>query len=121
MLTDLVKKINPVRNKISNGVKSEEIILILVIILTALSGFALGRISALGEEKFPIKIESGELPGTQEGSVIKSFVGSKNGAVYQYPSCPGAKQIKEENRIYFSSRGEAEKAGYRPAANCPGL
>src|SRR3989344_1781867 len=121
MLTDLVKKINPVRNKISNGVKSEEIILILVIILTALSGFALGRISALGEEKFPIKIESGELPGTQEGSVIKCFFGSKNVAVCHYFSCTLSEQIKEENRIYFSSRGETEKAGYRPAPNCPGL
>ncbi len=102
-------------------IKSEEIILVSVIILTAFIGFALGRISALREEKFPIKIESGEFPGVQEGSVIKSFVGSKNGAVYHYPSCPGAQQIKEENKIYFSSRDEAEKAGYRPAANCPGL
>jgi len=49
------------------------------------------------------------------------FVASKKGKVYHFPWCPGAKAIKEDNKIYFSSREEAEKAGYRPAKNCPGL
>jgi methylphosphotriester-DNA--protein-cysteine methyltransferase len=37
------------------------------------------------------------------------------------PDCPGAKQISEQNKIWFASIEEAEKAGYKPAGNCPGL
>ncbi len=50
-----------------------------------------------------------------------NIVASKNGTVYHYVWCSGAKRIKEENKIYFNSIEEAEKAGYRPAKNCPGL
>lgn len=51
----------------------------------------------------------------------KEIVASKNGDVYHYIWCSGAKRINEENKIYFSSKAEAEAAGYRPAQNCPGL
>lgn len=58
-------------------------------------------------------------PSTEESQ--SKFVASKNSDVYHYPWCPGAQRIKEENKVYFSSKEEAEKAGYRPAKNCPGL
>lgn len=48
-------------------------------------------------------------------------VASRSGTKYHLPSCPGAKQIKPENMIEFSSISAAEAAGYTPAANCPGL
>ncbi len=49
------------------------------------------------------------------------YVASKSGTKYHLPWCPGAKQMKEENKIYFSSKEEAEAAGYTPAANCKGI
>lgn len=49
------------------------------------------------------------------------YVGSKNSDVYHLPNCPGAKRINEENKRCFSSKKEAEKAGYRAAKNCPGI
>lgn len=49
------------------------------------------------------------------------FVGSRNGSKYHLLWCPGAKQIKEENKVYFTSKEEAEKKGYSPASNCKGL
>lgn len=49
------------------------------------------------------------------------YVGSKNGTKYHLPWCAGAKQIKEENKVWFSSKTEAEKAGYSPASNCKGI
>lgn len=55
--------------------------------------------------------------GGQESMVVAS----KNGARYHLPTCPGAKQIKPENLISFSSPAAAEAAGYSPATNCPGL
>lgn len=117
--------------------REDEIILVVAIILVALGGFGLGRLSALHEEKFPIQIQSPlqtlESQNQQAGFLVpnienrggekkeKLFVGSKNGSVYHYPWCPGAQRIKEENKIWFSSREEAQKAGFRPAANCEGL
>lgn len=56
-----------------------------------------------------------------ESDEEKEIVASKNGSVYHYIWCSGAKRIKEENKIYFKSKEEAEAAGYRPAQNCPGL
>jgi len=58
---------------------------------------------------------------TETPSTEKQIVASKNGTVYHYVWCSGAKRIKEENKIYFDSPEEAEAAGYRPAKNCPGL
>jgi hypothetical protein len=48
-------------------------------------------------------------------------IGSKSGTKYHLPTCPGASQIKSENRIEFASVAAAVAAGYKPAANCPGL
>lgn len=49
------------------------------------------------------------------------YVASKSGKVFHLPWCPGAKKIKEENKIWFSSIEEAISAGYRPAGNCDGI
>lgn len=51
----------------------------------------------------------------------QAVVGSKTGSKYHLPTCPGAKQIKEENKVFFESVALARAAGYTPAANCPGL
>lgn len=50
-----------------------------------------------------------------------AYVASKNGSRYHLPTCPGAKQITEANKIWFNSVADALAAGYTPAANCPGL
>jgi hypothetical protein len=65
------------------------------------------------------KVENSKNENKNQNEIL--FVASKKGKVYHLPWCPGAKAIQEDNKIYFSSREEAEKAGYRPAKNCPGL
>lgn len=106
-----------------------DLFLVFTVAMVAVIGFALGRISVLRDEKFPIEIQaqaissiksSAESPAKDEKRE-GAIVGSKNGTVYHLEGCAGAERIKEENKIYFSSKEEAEKAGYRPAANCPGL
>lgn len=52
---------------------------------------------------------------------VQQLVGSKTGTKYHLPECSGAKNISDKNKIFFSSIAEAEKQGYTPAANCPGL
>lgn len=59
----------------------------------------------------------------QPESIIKTglYVASKNSTKYHLPSCSGAKRIKEENKVWFNSKEEAERAGYEPAKNCKGI
>lgn len=47
-----------------------------------------------------------------------NFMASINGKSYYPANCEAAKRIKEENRIWFGSREEAEAGGYKPAKNC---
>ncbi|TSC68096.1 MAG: hypothetical protein G01um101466_553 [Parcubacteria group bacterium Gr01-1014_66] len=109
--------------------------------MVGMIGFGLGRLSAIWPKPFPVRIEedaTGEfnernmasVGGAEETDssnkdnrlpVLQGFVASKNGTSYHYPWCPGAKKIKEENKIVFATREEAEKRGYKPAGNCPGL
>ena len=46
----------------------------------------------------------------------KTFVASKNSNLYHHVSCPSANRIKEENKLWFSTHEEAEKAGYSASA-----
>lgn len=112
-----------------------------LIIVIATIFFALGRLSALEESKTPLRIinqdigQNKALEGQNTANVIDSVVlesqsgdqnsgevvASKSGSKYHFPWCSGAKSIKSENLITFSSIEEARKAGYEPAKNCKGL
>jgi len=46
------------------------------------------------------------------------FVASKNSNIYHKPDCVSAKNIKEENKIWFNSEIEAQNKGYRPSKSC---
>ena len=52
-----------------------------------------------------------------------AYVASKTGTKYYLPWCGTASRIKEENKVWFETKAEAEAeaAGYQPAANCKGL
>ena len=109
-----------------------ELYLAAVIVLVAGISFGLGRLSKIREEKTPITIENAEtseskplltsnVDKTNSTASSKIFVASRNGKKYYYAWCESANVIKEQNRIWFSTQAEAEKAGYQPAANCKGL
>src|SRR3990167_4197365 len=105
----------------------------LVIILVAGLSFGIGRLSVIGKRE-PVKMEydpelttNNSQPTTNIASVITAtqiqssdttVVVSKNGSKYHFLHCSGAKQIKEENKIVFSSPSAAEAAGYTLATNC---
>jgi len=48
----------------------------------------------------------------------KMFVGSKNSKIYHKPDCPYAKKILEKNKVWFSSKKDAESRGYRGGKCC---
>lgn len=49
---------------------------------------------------------------------IKRYVASKNGKMYYSIGCSGAKRIKKENEVWFSSKEDAEKSGYELSSTC---
>jgi micrococcal nuclease len=46
------------------------------------------------------------------------YVGNKNSRRFHLPSCPFARQIKAANRVRFSKKWDAFRAGYAPAKRC---
>jgi len=52
------------------------------------------------------------------GDNAMNYVASKNGKLYYKPSCPTVKRIKEENKVWFTTALEAEKAGYKLSTSC---
>lgn len=127
-------------------VNRQDIWVVIIIILTSIASFGLGRLSSIWPAKTPIRIEgtaairtanfgdtteaknNGHLPyqeASQKNDKTSArsgkYVASKSGTAYHYPWCIGAARIKEENKIWFNSKEEAEKTGYKPAGNCPGL
>ncbi len=108
----------------------------LIIVAVGVGGFALGRLSLRATPPPPLEVArapwaeavsaASSAPAVEEmgGSTrvpAGRVVGSVNGSVYHLPWCAGAARIKEENRRWFASAEEAKRAGYRPAANCPGI
>ena len=109
----------------------QKLFLAMVIILVALLSFGIGRLaSSRGAEGVKIEYDpnlstaaatAAAVPLITNPSLTPSssgVVASKSGSKYHYPSCPGAKQIKEANKITFPSAQAAEAAGYTLAANC---
>ncbi len=106
-----------------------------IIITTAIVSFVLGRYSVINS------VESGHVLSSNPPQILKvedttstsssspiansvqnqQYVASKTGTKYHLPWCAGAKQMKEENKIWFNTKEEAEKAGYLPASNCKGI
>lgn len=121
-----------------------DILILLVLVLASTLAFGLGILvgkdlqKADGKDGFWIEelpeeavqkagpaaaIEAVQEPEAEAPSepAARVYMASKNGTKYYLPSCGSAKRIKEENRIWFATKEEAEAAGYGPAANCPGL
>lgn len=121
--------------KIGNLVKKyqKDIFLGFCIVLISTISFNLGRINAL--HKTPLKItgEANVYQATAGSFVLGNkklisptqpkdprVVASKASTTkkYHFTWCPGAKQIKEANKLWFETDVAAQKAGYTLAGNC---
>ncbi|MFH1048074.1 MAG: hypothetical protein V1732_00230 [Patescibacteria group bacterium] len=61
---------------------------------------------------------NGQVVDTNNYKILGNFLASINGEAYYPKDCAAANRIKEENRIWFNTKKEAESQGYRPAQNC---
>jgi len=113
---------------ITDIIENKDIFIALLIIFIATASFGLGRLSKIDENKKSLQmenfVENTALIGdfSPENNNIKgNYVASKTGSKYHLPWCSGAQTIKEENKIWFETKEEAESRGYSPAKNCKGL
>jgi len=130
--------------KLYYGVKSRQyhIFLATCIGLISIISYNLGQINSLKKTPVSIKESAGlkadifdathnQQPATNTANDtgnpnIKApsqkldtrVVVSKNSDKYHYSWCSGAKRIKPENQIWFTSAQEAENRGYVLAGNC---
>ncbi|OGZ34452.1 MAG: hypothetical protein A2Y98_03955 [Candidatus Portnoybacteria bacterium RBG_19FT_COMBO_36_7] len=110
-----------------------DIALVAGFILVALISFGVGYLTAPGAAKNPLIIEgpqagiSEQVTSEQVGepasaSILDStakrvgsekglIVASKNSKIYHWPWCAAAKNIKQENEVWFKSEAEAQETG----------
>ena len=124
--------------------KGKDIIVIIIVILVGLGSFKLGRLSkengSSGLKILPaVAVEYPNQIETQSASAIlsqnsletniktspiisnptgKTFFASNRGTKYYTISCYAGKTIKQENRVYFTTGEEAQKAGYELSSSC---
>lgn len=101
----------------------QQIFMIGIIVVVAISSFALGRFSVAEEGRevevlYPEQVVERAQMSLDEDNVV---VASTRGSKYHYPWCPGAISMSEANKIEFEDIEEAREAGYTPASNCEGL
>lgn len=115
--------------------KTKNFVMPLIIVLTGVASFGLGRLSVLEYQNNPVTISIPDYSDIDlesnvsrslinESSALKEggkIVASKTGSKYHFPWCSGAKSIATENKIWFNSEEEARRSGYLPASNCKGL
>lgn len=117
--------------------KGKDIMIVIIVILVGLSSFELGRLSKETNQS-GIKILNTDEKGysdqnlnqieNQSANVFsatnstisnsKTFFASSRGSKYYSLGCSGGKTIKQENRIYFATKEEAERAGYELSSTC---
>ena len=119
-------KVIPTASVVKNTLNlKEDIFIALIIILVGLAGFGLGKLSALEKGRDLVQIKPNNqsvlVSSTTSETSQGLLVASKTGKKYHFPWCAGASQITDKNKIWFNSYEDAQKAGYTPASNCPGL
>lgn len=126
--------------------QGKDILTILIIILVGFGSFGLGRLSkevskpgitvkeynlaSVGSILAPASVEAvdnqknhtvtSSKPAQKTNTVktVKNYFGSSRGSKYYSIGCTGGKTLKEENKIWFASKEEAEKAGYELSSTC---
>jgi hypothetical protein len=119
----------------NTSIDKTTILYLFIIIGVGIGSFGLGRISVSNSQdkdnyilmtenspnaylKEQITISNNNSTQQPMLSTEKRYVASKNGKMYYSLGCSGAKRIKPENEIWFSTKEDAEKSGYTKSSTC---
>ncbi len=114
-------------------IKNEDkIVLAIGFILVAILSFGAGKLSQIYRDQTPIIFQDNancaksqasisgiaddqnkSIPADTQGKII----GNKNSKIYHIPGGGSYGKISEENRVYFATEADAQKAGFRKARN----
>lgn len=104
------------------GLLDKDLFILLVFVASSSVSFSFGYLAGKDSVSPGVYIDtSAAVYEAKVGEEDKNFVASISGTKYHLPTCSGAKRIKEENKIWFSTKEDAELSGYDPAGNCPGI
>ncbi len=140
-IKDFTEKIMPSIDRIREGIEiKDDLFIIALIALTGLASFGLGKVSALENKpeiraipelsktvndtstnairKIPLTPSQQESSNMLTNKLSGPVYASKNGTRYYYAWCTGLNRIKEENKITFKDKTEAESAGLKLASGC---
>ncbi len=121
--------------------ENEHIFVSVLLVVVAASAFGLGRQSVvprtISQQASIVISESVSPRASSSARIIESvstdaealgfahtpqpapeYVASRSGTRFHHITCSGAKQIKEENKLFFATPEAAMAAGYTRAANC---
>lgn len=106
--------------------KEDKIILLIGFILVAFLSFGAGKLSETYRPQTPIVFknapdcptfsvnsEIATIGNTNESKTEGKIIGNKNSMIYHIPGSASYNRINPENRVYFDTEADAEKAGYR--------
>ncbi len=107
--------------------KEDKIILAIGFVLVAFLSFGAGKLSETYRPQAPIIFKNApDCPAlpvandtTASSGVVDTaitqgkIIGNKNSKIYHTPGSASYNKISEENRVYFNTEADAEKAGYR--------
>jgi hypothetical protein len=126
--------INDFMNKIKEKIDIDKmtVLYLFIIVGVGIGSFGLGRISVNNnpnkDTNIAIKQTEGlpenkdtkdtNIPTSQTQTAERVYVASKNGKMYYTIGCGGAKRIKPENEVWFSTKEDAEKSGYTLSLTC---
>lgn len=127
--------------------KGRDVATVFIIVLVSIGSFGLGRLSTNQSSEANISVTESSLASvisaladvrdvatestvqeteeivqkTEPKKIIKTpknFFASSRGSKYYHLGCSGGKTLKEENKIWFASKEEAETAGYELSTSC---
>lgn len=93
----------------------------LVSILICALGVGLWRLYSLRPSVFPLQYQHDAFAVPDAAGDYKEtlpFVASKAGTKYYPVGCKSVSRIKDENKIYFASAIDAQKAGFQSSGVC---
>jgi hypothetical protein len=121
--------------KQNTGIDKVTVLYLFIIIGVGIASFGLGRLSLdnkfdpkgnnnwiISEKENVLENQNVDNSNVLTASSIQSgekrYVASKNGKMYYSLGCSGAKRIKPENEIWFSTKEDAEKSGFTFSSTC---